>query len=124
MGEGPASRRPGVLGGGAVSFTVRFDQPVMITVPASRVTGGYLAGRNGVWISDETEGLVVGPAPMEEPTGFGARVRGTYMGRRRVAVLADPGDGLAWRLHDPEGCYWVAWSELKDPELLDAGETE
>lgn len=108
-----------------MSFTVNVGQQVAITVPARRGIGGYHIGPNDVWIPAATTGLVVGPAPLEEPTGFGARVRATYAGQRVRAVRTDSNGSLVWLLRLIGGrAYWASWGELKDPELLDAGETE
>ncbi len=108
-----------------MSFTVNVGQQVVITVPARRGIGGYHIGPNDVWIPAATTGLVVGPAPLEEPTGFGARVRATYAGQRLLAVRADGNSRVVWRLRAADGGgLWVAWSDLGNPELLDAGEAE
>ena len=85
------------------------------------------------WVWPSMACLVrVEPAPVELPTGFGARIRATVTwahdvtpGVRLVFSDVDVGSG-DWTVHPADrarvGCFTVFASNLSDIEILDPGE--
>jgi hypothetical protein len=117
----------------------RDGENVRITIPATFLAPsvGLSAAYRLTYALDEMGGPIgavvladhvvrVEPAPVELPTGFGARIRATTGGGQRVVLVRALGYEPVWLadFHETDDMdrQWYATADLSDVEILDAGE--
>lgn len=118
-----------------VNYQPKPGDKVLLTVRAQvRADGVYVVRddrERAVWTAASSSSYVVRvePAPVELPTGWGARITATVNGKPNTRLtLVDPGDSQPWRVHPGDtygvGGTWFSSSDLSDVVVLDPGEVE